>query len=85
MVQHAKSPYPQRRADGKFLVRGQSAAGRFLQVIFVNRAVAEVELKTLSLEQAMMLEDLDEVMYVIHARDLNSREVHNLRLGRQSS
>jgi uncharacterized DUF497 family protein len=35
VVQHAKSPYPRYREDGKWLVWGRGPAGRLLQVIFV--------------------------------------------------
>jgi len=35
VVRHARRPYPQARADEKWLVRGQNSAGRWLQVVFV--------------------------------------------------
>jgi uncharacterized DUF497 family protein len=35
VVQQARSPYPNARADGKLLVRGRGRGGRFLQVIYV--------------------------------------------------
>ena len=35
VVDHAKRSYPEQIGDGKWRVRGQTAHGRFLQVIFV--------------------------------------------------
>lgn len=35
VVQAARTPYPQQRVDNKLLVRGSTAAGRLLQVIYV--------------------------------------------------
>jgi hypothetical protein len=34
-VTHAKRPYPRRREDDKWLVRGRGSGGRLIQVIFV--------------------------------------------------
>ena len=35
VISHARSPWPQRREDGKYLVWSQSADGRYLQVIYI--------------------------------------------------
>jgi uncharacterized DUF497 family protein len=35
VVEHATNPYPRYEGNGKFLVRGQTAAGDYLQVVFV--------------------------------------------------
>lgn len=35
VVNHASAPYPEQIGGGKWRVRGQTWAGRFLQVIFV--------------------------------------------------
>jgi uncharacterized DUF497 family protein len=35
VVRYARPPYPEFRGEGKWLVRGQTAAGRFLQVIYI--------------------------------------------------
>jgi hypothetical protein len=35
VVNHAAAPYPEFIGDGKWRVRGQTASGRYLQVIFV--------------------------------------------------
>lgn len=36
VVENARPPYPELQADEKWLVMGQSRAGRFLQVVFVE-------------------------------------------------
>jgi len=35
VVTQAKQPYPQGRADGKYLVCGQGRGGRYMQVIYI--------------------------------------------------
>jgi len=35
IVRHAFRPYPRRMGEGELLVRGQTAAGESLQVIFI--------------------------------------------------
>ena len=35
VVDHAARPFPRHHGDGKFLVRGQSEEGRWLQVVYV--------------------------------------------------
>lgn len=35
VVRNARSPYPQRREDEKWLVTGRGSGGRFLQVVFL--------------------------------------------------
>lgn len=35
VVRSARPPYPQRHGDGKYIVRGQTEAGAYLQVIYV--------------------------------------------------
>ena len=34
-ILNARRPYPSYEGDGKFLVRGQSSHGRFLQVVYI--------------------------------------------------
>jgi hypothetical protein len=35
VVNHARSPYPRYEGDGKYVVRGQTSAGDYLQVIYI--------------------------------------------------
>ena len=73
VVENARPPYPRYIASAdKFLVRGQTTAGRYLQAIYVLESHAvgidyeEVDLLQLDLEE--------EAFYVIHARPLTPRE-----------
>lgn len=59
IVRAARAPYPEERGDDKWRVWGQSADGRYLQVVFVV--------------------DIDDTVYVIHARPLNDREKRRFR------
>ena len=35
VVNGAKNPYPQHRTDDRYLVRGSTSAGRFVQVVYL--------------------------------------------------
>ena len=70
-------PYPLPHGNGKWLARGQTPAGRYLQVIYVELADAygidweDVDLVGLD-------EDAD-LLYVVHARPMTGDERKNLR------
>jgi hypothetical protein len=74
VVEHAGGRYPQKVGDGKFVIRGQTAGGRWLQVIFIYLEDEQVDLEMLNSLERMMLEDGEDALYVIHARDLTGRE-----------
>jgi hypothetical protein len=78
VVDHASGPFPRHHGDGKYLVRGQTADGRYLQVIFVYRPSNSVDIRFLDERQRLLLESVTKVTYVIHARDLTGREKHQL-------
>ncbi len=42
VVEHAATPYPRYERDEKYLVRGQSEHGRYLQVIYIFDPADEV-------------------------------------------
>lgn len=71
----ARPPYPRGLADGKFLVWGQTAAGRYLQVIFVHDSDEKIDFEKLTANDILSLPD-DQAPrhYVVHARDLSRRE-----------
>jgi uncharacterized DUF497 family protein len=78
--QHGNPPFPQEIGRGKFLVRGKTAAGRYLQVIYVVRNDEEIDYDGLSLADMIELTDSEEPMlYIIHARDLTTREKAKFR------
>ena len=81
VLAHSRPPFPQQIGGGKHRVLGQTRAGRFLQVIFVYRSIDTLDWQTLDWEDrlALLEEEAEEVVHVIHARELTSREKHALR------
>lgn len=79
VVESARRPFPQRLGPGKFLVRGQTSRGRYLQVIYVRRLPEMVDPEGLSIEDRLALEADEEFGYVIHARDLSNSERRSVR------
>jgi hypothetical protein len=81
VVRHARAPYPSYEGDDKWLVRGKTRAGRYIQVIYVLECDAmgidytEVDLVLLAAEA--------DAIYVIHARPLEDDEKRNLRRTRK--
>ncbi|MFI5379034.1 MAG: BrnT family toxin [Tepidisphaerales bacterium] len=59
VVEHARPPFPEEIGAEKFRVRGRTAEGRYVQVVYIF--------------------DPEDVVYVIHARDLTEREKRALR------
>jgi hypothetical protein len=69
-----KRPFPRFMGNGKFLIRGRTAAGRKLQVIYVERAEQDVRLEDLDPIDRLALEQGERAVYVIHARGLRRGE-----------
>lgn len=74
----ARQPYPLRQGV-KWLVRGPTPAGRWLQVIYVHRDVATIDLDWIDEKDRLSLADVKEVGYVIHARELTEAERRRTR------
>jgi hypothetical protein len=76
ILAHVQPPFPETIGDGKHLVHGQTEAGRWLQVIYVYRAIDTLDWSSVDWEDRVAQLDQvdDEVVYVIHARDLNEQE-----------
>jgi uncharacterized DUF497 family protein len=81
VVSKAKAPYPSYEGDNKWLVRGQTRAGRYIQVIYVLESdtggidYAEVDFVLLAGEA--------DSIYVIHARPLEDDEKRGPRRKRK--
>lgn len=79
----ARSPpgFPQEIGDGKHLVQGQTEAGRYLHVILVYRRIDTLDWEMLDWDDrlALLEEQADEVVYVIHARELTTSEKRAFR------
>jgi uncharacterized DUF497 family protein len=76
VVLSARPPFPREHGDDKWIVRGQTQSGQYVQVIFVFEAdahfdYAEIDLTTYTPD--------DDNIYVIHARPLETDEIRNVR------
>src|SRR5665213_2886056 len=56
IVRHAASPFPREMGDEKYKVWGQTADGRYLQVVLVYRSDDEVDYESLSLTDLLAVE-----------------------------
>lgn len=79
IVRAARPPFPFLQGSGKARVNGPTATGRWLQVIFVMRDPATIDVNWIAPEDRLHLADVQAVHYVIHARDLNERERRDTR------
>jgi uncharacterized DUF497 family protein len=79
VVAHARPPYPEQVGDGKYAVWGATEDGRYLQVIYTFWSVEQVDLADVPPHRRDELAGLDEVHYVIHARDLTNHEKRRYR------
>jgi uncharacterized DUF497 family protein len=72
VARNAVDPFPRDVGDDKFLVWGQTADGRYLQVIFVYREDDDIDFASLTLEEWMAVSDgtAGDVLYVVHAMPL---------------
>jgi hypothetical protein len=72
IIAAAEAPFPQEVGDGKLVVWGQTAAGRYLQVIFVLQEPREVIYESLSVEDWLEVEAgrVTQIVRVVHAMEL---------------
>jgi hypothetical protein len=81
VVTHAKPPYPRQHGDDKLIVRGQTKAGRYIQVIYVLESdAAELDFSQVDL---LSIDDAAESIVVIHARPLTDEEKRKLKGARK--
>jgi uncharacterized DUF497 family protein len=81
VAQRARPPYPQRIGDDKYLVKGPTSAGRYIQVIYVYESDArEIDYAELDL---LASDAVDDAIVVIHARPLSGAEKTNLKRKRR--
>jgi uncharacterized DUF497 family protein len=74
LVRHPKRPYPRRISSEKWLVKGRTFGGRFIQVIYVLRAPEDIDPRLLLPPDRIALEQGEKAVYVIHARELRRGE-----------
>jgi hypothetical protein len=83
-LSHAVPPYPEYLGAGKYLVRGHTSAGRYVQLIFVHKSFEEIDFEKMSIEEISRLESsTGPFAYVIHARPLIEREKWRYRRRRK--
>ena len=63
LARQADTGFPRAESEGKYLVWGQTAVGRYLQVVYIFSPA--------------------NMVYVIHARDLDEQEKRRLRRRRK--
>jgi uncharacterized DUF497 family protein len=80
VVERAAAPYPSYEGDRKWLVRGKTRSGRYLQVIYVLESDAAINYSEIDL---VLLSATANGIYVIHARPLNDSEKRRLRRRRR--
>lgn len=80
IVKHARPPFPRKLGGDKLLVWGQTADGRFLQVIFVYPADEDIDLDSLSIADLIEFSDgKGRVVFVIHSMDLDDDQKSQYR------
>ena len=80
VVRHARRPYPSYEGDGKWLVRGRTETGEYLQVVYVLASDASIDYAQIDL---VALPDEVNPIYVIHARKLKDFEKRRYRKRRK--
>jgi len=80
VVTHARSPFPRKIDDAKWLVWGQTPTGRYLQVIFIHPPDDEIDIDSLTLAGLIAYSGGEaRVTYVIHAMDMDESQKGQLR------
>jgi hypothetical protein len=80
VVDHPPKPYPEFVGGGKWRVRARTAAGRWLQVIYVYPDDSDVDPDSLSPADLLAFSDGHaQVVSVVHARELTHAEKRQTR------
>jgi len=80
VIEHARPPFPDYVGEGRWLVRGKTRAGRWLQVVYVYPDDTDVDPDSLALADLLDYADgRARVARVIHARELTDGEKRRTR------
>jgi uncharacterized DUF497 family protein len=80
IVEHRQPPFPQPLGNGKFIVRGRTRNGRYLQVIYCFKADEDLDYEEMDVETMIELADSKAPhYYVVHARNLTAKEISRFR------
>ena len=75
VIAHANHSFPASIGQGKWMVRGKTRSGRWLQVIFVYPDDSEIDPDSLTISDLIAFSEGDvQAVYVIHARELTDNE-----------
>src|SRR4051812_5814097 len=75
VIKNVAAPYPEFVDGGKYIIRGQTRAGRYVQVIFAYSSTERMKFEELSIDDLLRIElSKGPFIYVIHARELIDRE-----------
>lgn len=83
VVSNAHAPFPAEIGEGKLAVWGLTRAGRAIQVIYVYKPIESIRLEDVPIHERIEVSKLDELPYVIHARDLTPQEKRRFRRRRR--
>ena len=80
VLKHAIPPFPRDVGDRKWVIRGVTREGRFLQVIYALRNDEDLDFLGMTFADMLALEGQSPPYpYVVHARDLTDNEKRQLR------
>ena len=79
IVRGARPPFPREQGEEKYLVWGQTSAGRYLQVIYILPDDEDVDVDALDFADLLAFSDGEAVLYVIHAMDMTERQKKQFR------
>ena len=84
VIDTVRPPHPKRLAEGKLVVWGQTRSGRYLQIIYIYPMDEQIDPARLAPEDRLKwMNGEDELVYVIHARDLTDDEKRLLKRQRR--
>jgi uncharacterized DUF497 family protein len=81
VIEHVREPFPRQIGEDKYLVWGQNAQARHLQVVFAFKLPEELEFTSLTFLDWSALIDYDSTVaiYVIHCMPLTARQLRQYR------
>jgi uncharacterized DUF497 family protein len=85
VVEHAEPPFPETIEGDKFVVWGPTEADRYLQVIYVLKAPADIAYESVAALDWMEIESggIEKIARIIHAMELTQRMKKRLRKRRR--
>jgi uncharacterized DUF497 family protein len=82
IVRGVRPPFPRDAGEEKYLVWGQTSAGRYLQVIYILPDDEDVDVDGFEAAELLAFMDGETVIYVVHAMDMTARQKTQYRKNR---